>query len=441
MTRRLEQAGNWPFSTWCIVAAFSTYFCMYAFRKPFTAGTFEGEMLVGINYKTVLVVSQVLGYTLSKFIGIKVISEMEAGRRAMGVLVLVGLAHLCLLLFGVTPAPYNFVFLFLNGLPLGMVFGLVLSFLEGRRLTEALTAGLCASFIMSSGVVKTVGRSLVVHAGVSEYWMPFWTGMMFLPPLLFFVWMLSQIPPPRPEDVTSRSERKPMSRADRKRFFAAHGLGISLLVATYSLLTVIRSVRDDFAVEIWRDLGEAGKPAIFAYSETLVMLAVVAINGAAILIRNNRRALQTALGTILIGFLVVLAAVWGLRQGWFSGFGFMILAGIGMYVPYVAFHTTLFERMIAVFRGTINIGYLMYLADAVGYLGYVAVMLFRNSSRSSVDYLDFFLISTTTICLIAIVLMSVCVWHFQCKIAQPEAGLAQRPACVPDSPPPHQLQN
>ena len=33
------------------------------------------------------------------------------------------------------------VWLFVNGLPLGMVFGLVIGFLEGRKVTEALSAG------------------------------------------------------------------------------------------------------------------------------------------------------------------------------------------------------------------------------------------------------------------------------------------------------------
>jgi len=395
---------------------------MYAFRKPFTAGTFEDEALWGVGYKTILVVSQVFGYTLSKFIGIKVISEMPPGRRAVGIVILIGLAHLNLLLFGLTPPPYNFVFLFLNGLPLGMVFGLVLSFLEGRQLTEALAAGLCASFIVSSGVVKTVGRSLVVHAGVDEYWMPFWTGLIFLPLLLVFVWMLSQIPPPREEDVRHRSQRTPMHRADRQRFVALHGLGLLLLIATYAFLTIMRSIRDDFAVEIWRDLGEAGKPAIFTYSETLVMLGVVAINGAAILIHDNRRALYTALATILAGFVVVALAIGGYTQGWLTGMSFMVLTGIAMYVPYVAFHTTLFERMIAVFRDKSNIGYLMYLADAIGYLSYVGVVLFRNFSRSSIHYLNFFLRTSLLISLVSIALMILCVLYFRRRIAVLEAG-------------------
>ena len=36
-------------------AAFAAYFCMYAFRKPFTAATFEGLSLWGLGFKTVLV--------------------------------------------------------------------------------------------------------------------------------------------------------------------------------------------------------------------------------------------------------------------------------------------------------------------------------------------------------------------------------------------------
>ena len=133
ISQKLRTAGPFGFSAWCIAAAFITYFCMYAFRKPFTAGTFEGTALPGtflsdIGYKTILVTAQITGYTLSKFLGIKFVSEMPASRRVIGILTLIGIAELTLLLFAVTPPPWNFVWLFFNGLALGMVFGLVLSF-------------------------------------------------------------------------------------------------------------------------------------------------------------------------------------------------------------------------------------------------------------------------------------------------------------------------
>ena len=63
-------------SAWCVAAAFGTYFCMYGFRKPFTAATYDDITFSDLGYKTILVTAQVLGYTVSKFIGIKVIAEM-----------------------------------------------------------------------------------------------------------------------------------------------------------------------------------------------------------------------------------------------------------------------------------------------------------------------------------------------------------------------------
>jgi hypothetical protein len=51
---------------------------MYVFRKPFSVATFEGMELFHVDYKIILIIAQVLGYALSKFIGIKVVSELKA---------------------------------------------------------------------------------------------------------------------------------------------------------------------------------------------------------------------------------------------------------------------------------------------------------------------------------------------------------------------------
>ena len=177
ISKRLATAGPSAFSAYCIAAAFGTYFCMYAFRKPFTAATYSDVTWLGIGFKTILVSAQVSGYMMSKFIGVKVVSEMSRRYRATAILGLIGIAEVALLMFAVTPAPWNCLWLFVNGLPLGMVFGLVIAFLEGRRLTEALSAGLCASFVMASGFVKSIGRSLLQDYNVDQYWMPFLTGL------------------------------------------------------------------------------------------------------------------------------------------------------------------------------------------------------------------------------------------------------------------------
>ncbi|MBM82756.1 MAG: hypothetical protein CMJ78_19515 [Planctomycetaceae bacterium] len=400
-----NKSSDWQststFCAWSIVAAFCTYFCMYAFRKPFTAGFFLDAKLGDIDYfldtklgdldyKTVLVISQVFGYTLSKFIGIKVVSEITAARRAQAIAVLIATAEVALIVFALVPPPWNFPALFVNGLSLGMVFGMVLAYLEGRRLTEALTAGLCASFVVSSGVVKSVG-SYLIEFGVSEYWMPATTGLIFAPPLFISIWMLTRIPPPNPDDIEHRSERVPLNREDRWRFFRRYSVGLSLLVIVYVALTTLRSVRDDFAVEIWRDLSGTTRPAVFAQTETIVMIAVVTLNAATFLIVRNRTAFMMSLMIVIAGFGLVAGASILQTTGMVGPFMFMVLSGIGLYTPYIAFHTTVFERMIAASKNKANLGFLMYLADSSGYLGYVAVMLTDTFTDSKENMLGFFI--------------------------------------------------
>jgi hypothetical protein len=397
-------------SAWCVLAAFGTYFCMYAFRKPFTAAGYQDAVAWGVGYKTVLVTAQVLGYTLSKFLGIKVVAEVRPHRRAALLLGLIAAAEVALLLFGLTPAPFNLVWLFCNGVPLGMVFGLVLGFLEGRRQTEALTAGLCGSFIVADGATKSAGAALL-EAGVSEYWMPFLTGLLFVPPLLLFTWMLTRIPRPSRQDIAARSERAPMSADERRSFFRRYAAGLTLLVLVYLFITILRSVRADFAREIWAGLQKTVPPAIFTWSEIVVAAGVLVLNGSMVLFRDNRRAFFAGLAQAVVGAALVGVAPAALQQGALSPFAFMVLHGIGLYLPYLAIHTTIFERLIAMTRDRGNIGYLMYLADSFGYLGYVGVLLARNALGPAEDFLGFFLTLSWVIAGACLVLLFPC-WRY-----------------------------
>ena len=355
-------------------AAFAVYFCMYAFRKPFTAGTFDDQQIFGFGLKTVLVLSQLCGYMLSKFIGVKVISELPRSRRAIALTALIGTAELALVGFGYLPTPFKVVMLFLNGLPLGMVFGIVLAYLEGRRMTEALAAGLCASFIVSSGVVKSIGRWLIEQQGVSEFHMPFVTGAMFLVPLFGFVWLLHRTPEPTPEDRKIRSQRNAMTRDERRAFFRAHATGLILLLFVYIMLTITRTIRDDFGVEIWQSLGVEKQPSVFARSEIIVGVVATALNAFAIIFIRNVTALRAATAMMIAGFATTILATVAQSQQQIDPFPFMVACGVGLYVPYVAFHTTVFERIVAASHRPGNLAFLMYLADSLGYLGYAGVV-------------------------------------------------------------------
>ena len=291
-----------------------------------------------------------------------------------------------LVLFGLVPRPWNAVCLFLNGLPLGMVFGLVQGFLEGRRLTELLNAGLCTSFILADGMTKSVGTWLL-NQGVTEDWMPSVAGFIFLIPFGICVAILARTPPPTDEDIAARCRRYTMNGSERLTFVRRYWIGLIPIVVMYLLVTIVRSIRADFAPEIWKELGNAVPSSIFTRSETIIAFVVLILNGAAVLIINNRRAFLSSLATCGLGFVLMTAALLTRAASIDSGFSFMVLIGLGLYLPYVAVHTTLMERMLSMTGERGNVGFLMYVADSVGYLGYVVVMLVRNFHPSATGVL------------------------------------------------------
>ncbi len=208
--------------------------------------------------------------------------------------------------------------------------------------------------------------------------MPAVAGSLFIVPLTICVYMLSKVPPPSSSDSLHRSERVTLDRDQRWALLRRFAVGLVPLTILYLLVTILRSVRADFATELWQGMGMETAPALFTQSEIGVALLVLLINGAAVLVRDNRLAFRISLATCVLGIVISTVALIGWQYKWFSPFVFMVLMGQGLYLPYVAVHTTLFERLLAMTRAPGNVGFLMYVVDSIGYLGYVAVMLAKN---------------------------------------------------------------
>ena len=226
----LARQPQWIVTAYAVLPAFSSYLCMYAFRKPYTALTYSDTPgVASVDYKTLAVVMQLLGYATSKLLATKFSSEASYGERVRNVLLLVGIAECSLLAFGLCPAPYNLPFLFLNGLPLGMVWSMLFGLLEGRRITEFLALSMASSQVFASGWAKAAGLWLLAATGCPPFLMPFLTGALFSPVLLMSLWLLGQLPPPSPEDQAARTPRKPMSGAERIAFLRTHVLGVAPL--------------------------------------------------------------------------------------------------------------------------------------------------------------------------------------------------------------------
>ena len=391
VTRWLTTAPDWLFAAYAIAASFSTYFCMYAFRKPFTAATYdELGTFFGLDLKTALVISQIIGYTLSKIIGMKVCSELSRANRVLVLVLLIIWAQSALVVFAVAPMNWKVLAIFLNGLPLGMIWGLVVRYLEGRRLSELVLAGLSCSYIIASSVVKDVGL-VWMASGVSDVWMPAVTGFCFLPLYLLSIWILNQVPEPSVADMDSRTERPKMNRADRIRFVRQFWVGLLLLFTVYFFLTAYRDFRDNYGIEIFQTLGYAKTPAVFTRTEYPVAIGVVLTLAALNVFRNHRHGLIAVFAVMTFGLLLMSGATLMLDAGLLQGreLWWMVLIGLGSYLAYVPFGTALFERLLASthFRG--NAVFAIYIADSVGYTGSVAIQIYKDFFQSDINRFEF----------------------------------------------------
>ena len=364
-------------------AAFGAYTAMYAFRKPFTAATFSGQAIDGMPLKVLLVVAQLAGYTLSKFLGIKVVSEAGAGRRIALISGLIGIAFLPLAVLAWVPPAAQVVCLFVNGLPLGMIWGLIFGFLEGRRVTEFLGLGMSVSFIFASGWTKSVGLWLMKDWGIPELWMPAATGLAFLPVLAACLALLASLPAPSARDVEERSERLPMDAAQRRRFLARNAIPLTLLILPYVLLTVYRDLRDTFMADVLKELGVRPDPSFFARVESLVGLGVLVALVGLWWIRDHWRALGTYHVLISLGALLVGGSTLAFQRGWVGPTAWMMLTGLGGYLGYVPFNSVLFDRLLAATRQAGTAAFLIQVADSVGYLASASLYLQRTFSKAS----------------------------------------------------------
>lgn len=371
-------------------AAFLSYCSIYGFRKPFTAASFDGREFAGVHYKILLVVAQVTGYALSKFIGIGVIAGLGVRHRARLLMGVALVAEVALLGFAVTPYPWNILWMFMNGLPLGMAWGLVFSYLEGRRTTDILASVLCVNFIISSGISKTAGRWLISSCQVQEEWMPFIAGMIFLPVLAVCVWIMEHLPSPSEKDKESRSARVTMSKQERKVLFRRFAPGMILLTGIYLVLTIVRDVRDNFAVEIWSDLGFGGQPALLTTAEIPVALACLAGIGSMAGISSHYRALGVIHIMTIGGALLLGSSTYLFGTGIMSPLWWMIISGSGLFLPYLLFNGILFDRLLATFKEPGNVGFLMYIADSTGYLGSAAVLFWKNFGAGRQSWLEYY---------------------------------------------------
>jgi MFS family permease len=387
---------------------------MYAFRKAFSVAQFDDMQFFGIDYKILLITSQVIGYTVSKLIGIKVVSEITPKGRSKLILALITASGFALFLFAIVPAPYNILFLFLNGLPIGMIFGLVYSYLEGRKITDILVMGLTLTMIISSGFIKTISK-YVLNSGITEFWMPFMVALLFVPLLILSVWMLEQLPLPGKDDQEQKTLRKPMNKNERKKFRKEFRWGLIFFIMAYLLLTVLRDFRDNFSAEIWKELGFGRSANIFTQTEIPIGISVVIVMAALRWIRNNMNAFRIVHLVAISGALFIGISTSLFELGLISSFWWVTMVGMGLYISYIPVNTIFFERLIASFKYVSTASFMITMADFYGYFGSVAILFYKNFGSGNISYFNFFRISSYVVSILVAILFTMSYLYFNKK--------------------------
>lgn len=233
---------DWLFVFWAGGTALLSYSLVYALRKPFTAAEFDGMQIAGMDYKIVVSMIQLIGYVCAKMLGIKFISELKPQNRLKFIVGSAALSEVSLLTFALVPAPLNIFALFFNGLSLGCMWGVIFSFLEGRRTTDILASIMGVSMALSSGVAKSLGLYALHTLHVSEFWMPALIGQ----------WPSAVMPrrvgddqaaAPTAADIASRSERVTLNARERMQLFRRFMPVLLMLFIANLLLTVQRDIR------------------------------------------------------------------------------------------------------------------------------------------------------------------------------------------------------
>ncbi|MBK6976551.1 MAG: hypothetical protein IPH28_05115 [Cytophagaceae bacterium] len=394
LKNKLINSPEWVKTLFAAIAAFSTYLCFYPFRRAYTAATFDDLYYFGVHFKILIITAQVIGFAVSKGIGVKVVSEMKPELRPRNLLIFTGLSWLNMLGFGLVPAPYNLLFVFLGSLPLGMFYGVILGFLEGRKSTDLLVAALTASFIIGSGFAKSVGKWVMGSLDISDFMMPFVADSVMYLPLAVSVWFLSQIPRPVAADIADRVERLPMSKTDRKAFVREFGLGLTLFIISYVLLTAYREFRDNFMPEILGELGFGGNTALFTQTEIPIAIVVLLLMASMRWIRNHALAFNVIQTLLLVGALIIGVSTLLFQMGAINPILWLIGVGFGAYVAYSMCNSLYFERMLAAFKYSGTVGFMITLADYYAYFGSLLVLFYKNFFQHNTSNVTFFIFAS-----------------------------------------------
>lgn len=102
----------------------------------------------------------------------------------------------------------------------------------------------------------------------------------------------------------------------------------------------------------------------------------------------------------------------------------MIALGAGTYLSYTPFNALLFDRFIAASGRIGTAGFLIYVADAAGYMSSVTLLVFRNFAGSGLSWVEFLRDSSYGVALAGLVLIIAAAVYFRWRLTSVQSRAA-----------------
>jgi Family of unknown function (DUF5690) len=413
---------------WFALALSCAYFCVYFWRyvvfvvpeaplvplESKKSGDSGDEKVASVSLKTLLAISQTLGFLCAKFPAIRVVTGFNRAHRLRLVVLLCasgalavglgfGLGGLLALKDHAGPGPWIQAFaVFLAAWPSSWIWGVVVTYTEGRRATEILLSSMSVLLVFAGGASRATGAAVAEGLFGNEYagsiWMPLVVGGGALVPSLLLFWVVDQAPPPSVLDVAHRAERASMSMGAAWRLFVDAWPGWVTVIIGYAGLTAIRAFRDFFALEIYTAVLGEEPPAVF-YIVADFPAAIISATALSALraVVDNRRAALIMCGLMLLGTVILFAtavmqddAIFGgsndgkpRERSKFAGYMWAILVGTGIYLSYLPNGAMFFDRILAARRDVGTGVFLVFASDLAGYVGSVSLLV--NNAVNEVE--------------------------------------------------------
>jgi hypothetical protein len=101
------------------------------------------------------------------------------------------------------------------------------------------------------------------------------------------------------------------------------------------------------------------------------------------------------------------------NQGEIGPVIWMIGSGFSVYLPYILFHCLLFERLLAFLQYKGTVGFLFYVADALGYLASVGILIYKEFFYTQSSWVEFFTWLNFGCGALIVVLVFVLLWNIK----------------------------